>query len=51
MDSISCKECKKCLFINTLQLIIQSSTKDKLCQEENQTNDTRQNLRSWSWKP
>lgn len=27
MDSISCKECKKCLFINTLQLIIQSSTK------------------------
>lgn len=30
MDSISCKECKKCLFINTLQLIIQSSTKYKL---------------------
>lgn len=30
VDSISCKECKKCLFINTLQLIIQSSTKDKL---------------------
>ena len=29
MDSISCKECKKCLFINTLQLIIQSSTKYK----------------------
>ena len=28
MDSISCKECKKCLFINTLQLIIQSSTKN-----------------------
>ena len=24
---------------------------DLLCQEENQTNDTRQNLRSWSWKP
>ena len=32
MDSISCKECKKCLFINTLQLIIQSSTKYKLWQ-------------------
>lgn len=30
MDSISCKECKKCLFINTLQLIIQSSTKYKI---------------------
>lgn len=29
MDSISYKECKKCLFINTLQLIIQSSTKYK----------------------
>ena len=29
MDSISCKECKKCLFINTLQRIIQSSTKYK----------------------
>lgn len=27
VDSILCKECKKCLFINTLQLIIQSSTK------------------------
>ncbi len=24
---------------------------DLLCQEENQTNDTRRNLRSWSWKP
>lgn len=31
MDSISCKECKKCLFINTLQLIIQSYTKYKKC--------------------
>ena len=51
MDSILCKECKECLFINALQLIIQSSTKYKKCQEENQTNDTRQNLRSWSWKP
>lgn len=30
MDSILCKECKKCLFINTLQLIIQSSTKYKI---------------------
>ena len=29
MDSISRKECKKRLFINTLQLIIQPSTKDK----------------------
>ena len=34
MDSISCKECKKCLFINTLQLIIQSSTKYKNWQGE-----------------
>lgn len=31
MDSISCKECKKCLFINTLQLIIQSYTKYNMC--------------------
>ncbi len=29
MDSILCKECKECLFINALQLIIQSSTKYK----------------------
>ena len=34
MDSISCKECKKCLFINTLQLIIQSSTKDNICEQK-----------------
>ena len=33
MDSISCKECKKCLFINTLQLIIQSSTKYNIWQK------------------
>ena len=36
MDSISCKECKKCLFINTLQLIIQSSTKYKIWQKQAQ---------------
>lgn len=29
VDSILCKECKECLFINALQLIIQSSTKYK----------------------
>lgn len=34
MDSISCKECKKCLFINTLQLIIQSFTKNKLWKKQ-----------------
>lgn len=34
MDSISCKECKKRLFINTLQLIIQSSTKYKIWQKK-----------------
>jgi len=32
VDSILCKECKKCLFINTLQLIIQSSTKYNIWQ-------------------
>ena len=31
--------------------ILSNKWGDLLCQEENPTNDTRRNLRRWSWKP
>ena len=54
-------ECKKMLFCDYAELnctpfvrqydILSNRWGDLLCREENRTNGTRRNSRSWSWKP